>query len=69
MPPIMRQHGEKGVFVGGDWVAIEDCAEKFNISNGSGNCQLNCKTCPRSKSRNSSAKHDNTYDVVIIGAG
>jgi len=48
---------------------IEDCAEHFNIKNGSGNCGNNCATCPRSRSKNVSAKSDGSYDVVIIGAG
>jgi L-2-hydroxyglutarate oxidase LhgO len=62
-----KQHGIKGAFVGGDWVDIEDCGEQFNIKNGS--CGKNCEACPRSRSRNSSAKADGSYDVVIIGAG
>lgn len=68
MAPI-RQHGEKGVFVGGDWVNIEDCDKKFNIKGGSGECTKNCETCPRSKSRHTSAKKDGSYDVIIIGGG
>ena len=72
----IRQHGVKGAYVGGEWVDIEDCGKLFNITNGS-DC-LNakkdgrspmCKTCPRSRSRNSSVKTDGTWDVIIIGAG
>ena len=47
----------------------QDCAEKFNIKNGSEKCGNNCETCPRSRSKNVSAKKDGSYDVVIIGAG
>jgi hypothetical protein len=65
----VRQHGDKGVFVGGDWVSIEDCNKVFNISGGSGECTKDCETCPRSKSRHCAAKKDQSYDVVIIGGG
>jgi len=65
-----HQHGVKGAYVGGEWVDIEDCAEKFNIKDGS-NCigNGNCKACPRSRSRVPAVKADGTYDVAIIGAG
>ena len=65
-----RQHGVKGVYLGGEWVDIEDCGEKFHIKNGS-DClnKGDCKTCPRSRSRKSSAKADGSYDVIVIGAG
>lgn len=69
-----RQHGVKGVYVGGEWVDIEDCGKKFSIEGGS-HCSSNgqdlskCAACPRSRSHNSAAKADGTYDVVIIGAG
>lgn len=74
MPPSSaaqrHQHGVRGVYYGGDWLEIEDCASKFNIQNGSGNaCEQSCEKCPRSRSRNSAAKPDGSYDVVIIGAG
>eukprot|EP00931_Biecheleriopsis_adriatica_P101063 TRINITY_DN76285_c0_g1_i1.p1 TRINITY_DN76285_c0_g1~~TRINITY_DN76285_c0_g1_i1.p1 ORF type:complete len:663 (-),score=110.89 TRINITY_DN76285_c0_g1_i1:198-2186(-) len=63
-------HGTKGAFVGGEWVDIEDCPDKFNVKGGSGEkCTKNCAQCPRSRSRNSASKNDGTYDVVIIGAG
>jgi len=29
--PEPRQHGVKGVYLAGEWVDIEDCAERFNI--------------------------------------
>jgi len=65
-----RIHGDRGAYVGGDWVELEECDEKFNIANGSaGRCGSDCKACPRSRSRHSAAKPDGTYDVVIIGAG
>lgn len=65
-----RVHGDRGAYVGGDWVELEDCAELFNIKNGSeSRCGGDCRACPRSRSRHTSAKPDGTYDVVIIGAG
>ncbi len=37
---MLPQHGVKGVYVGGEWVDIEDCATRFHILNGSGDvCQ------------------------------
>ena len=73
MPKPKRErpiHGSKGAFVGGEWIPIEECADKFYINNGSGgDCSKKCSTCPRSKSRNSSAKSDGSYDIAIIGAG
>lgn len=64
-----RQHGVKGVFYGGDWMSIEDCAKHVASLNSSDKCNQSCETCPRSRSRKSSAKSDGSYDVVIIGAG
>uniref|UniRef100_A0A6S8B8R7 FAD dependent oxidoreductase domain-containing protein n=1 Tax=Aplanochytrium stocchinoi TaxID=215587 RepID=A0A6S8B8R7_9STRA len=68
-------HGSKGAYVAGDWVPIEECAEKYNISgNTSGDCyrkkySKECESCPRSRSAHSAEKKDGTYDVVVIGAG
>ncbi len=62
-----KQHGVKGAYVGGKWIDIEECDDKFNIKDGS--CGNNCEACPRSKSRNNAALSDGSYDVVIIGAG
>ena len=63
-------HGSKGAFVGGDWIPIEECADKFYINNGSGgDCSKKCASCPRSRSRRSAAKQDGSYDIAIIGAG
>lgn len=66
-----KVHGTKGAFVGGDWVDIEDCAEKFNVKGGSKErwCKKDCARCPRSRTRHSAANKDGSYDVVIIGAG
>ena len=64
-----RQHGVGGAYVGGEWVPIEECATKFSIPNGSGKCGGDCSTCPRSRSKNSAAKPDGSYDVIIIGSG
>ena len=60
-------HGDGGAYVGGDWIDIEDCA-RFNVKNGS-NSKVGCSACPRSRSRNTAAKPDGSYDVIIIGAG
>jgi len=73
-PRQLKQHGVKGVYLGGEWLDIEDCAKKFSIDGGS-HCNSNgkdlrkCAACPRSRSHGSSVKADGTYDVVIIGAG
>jgi glycerol-3-phosphate dehydrogenase len=64
-----RQHGVKGVYMGGDWLPIEDCAKRLETINGAENCSKNCEACPRSRSRNNAMKSDGTYDVVVIGAG
>lgn len=61
-------HGENGAFVAGYWVPYDDCAEHFNIKGGS-NEQVPAEPCPRSRTRNSAAKADGSYDVAIIGAG
>jgi glycerol-3-phosphate dehydrogenase len=53
-PP--RQHGVKGVYYAGDWLDLEDCEGKFNVSESgcSGCLASNNETepCPRSASRN-----------------
>ena len=66
-----HQHGVKGVFLAGDWVPIEECAEKFNNPRGTSGekCEQKCNTCPRSRSRDVRAKTDGSYDVIVIGAG
>lgn len=64
-----RQHGVKGVFLGGDWMPIEDITKRVEQLNSSDKCGGDCSTCPRSRSRKSAAKPDGSYDVVIIGAG
>lgn len=67
---VSKVHGNKGAYVGGEWVDIEDCAEKFNIKGGSNEkCTKQCSSCPRSRTRHSAAGADGTYDVAIIGAG
>mmetsp|Transcript_7716 Transcript_7716/g.10071 ORF Transcript_7716/g.10071 Transcript_7716/m.10071 type:complete len:477 (-) Transcript_7716:632-2062(-) len=69
-------HGSKGAFVAGDWIPIEECAEKFNLKGEktSGDCyrekySKECASCPRSRSAHCATKSDGTYDVVVIGAG
>ena len=66
-----RQHGVKGVYYGGEWLDIEDCAGKFQISEKScSGCDFSGLPCPRSQSRNADTKPpDGSYDVVLIGAG
>ncbi|GMH78834.1 hypothetical protein TrST_g8155 [Triparma strigata] len=70
----VRQHGVKGAYVGGDWVDIEDCGERFNITTptpSDKSCEScpNQTTCPRSRTRHVSAKEDGSYDVVVVGGG
>ena len=67
---VVHQHGVKGVYLGGEWLPIEECAARATLfENSSDKCNKSCQTCPRSKSRQSSQKEDGTYDVIIIGAG
>jgi L-2-hydroxyglutarate oxidase LhgO len=61
--------------LGGEWLDIEDCDGTFdNLRNCSG-CTSTATTtttttpCPRSKSRNSAAKPNGSYDAIIIGGG
>lgn len=69
MPPKAqpRQHGIDGAYVGGDWVPIEECGEKFPFAGKS--CSRNCATCPRSQSLKSTVPVNGIYDVVVIGSG
>jgi alkyl hydroperoxide reductase subunit AhpF len=60
-----RQHGNKGVYYGGDWLDIENCEGVFNLASSSGN---KCEACPRSRSKNA-VEEKELYDVVIVGAG
>ena len=59
-------HGEGGAYVGGYWVPLEQCSEKFNIKGGSDEAAT---PAGRSSTAHSAAKADGTYDVAIIGAG
>lgn len=59
-------HCDKGAYIGGDWVDIEDLGDRYKHTNP---CDGNCKACPRSRTRHSSQRPDGGYDVVIIGAG
>eukprot|EP00956_Cyclotella_meneghiniana_P026673 scaffold58259_cov107-Cyclotella_meneghiniana.AAC.3 len=63
------QHGVKGVYYGGHWVDLEDCANTFNPDPSKCSQCPTRSTCPRSKSRNAKTSPDTVYDVVIIGAG
>ncbi|CAB9512020.1 L-2-hydroxyglutarate dehydrogenase, mitochondrial [Seminavis robusta] len=74
-PPGAR-HGRSGVYYGGSWLDIEDCDGAFNITDDKcSGCPSNTppKPCPRSRSRpkeeTSAIENDDTYDVLIIGAG
>jgi glycerol-3-phosphate dehydrogenase len=73
-----RRHGEGGVFVAGEWVPIENCAdsaflcrEKSTSTKQYRNSivDANCTGCRRNRTRISRANSDGSYDVVIIGAG
>jgi glycerol-3-phosphate dehydrogenase len=67
---VVHQHGVKGVYLGGEWLPIEECASRESLfENSSDKCNKSCHTCPRSRSRHTSQKEDGTYDVIIIGAG
>lgn len=76
--PAPRQHGVKGVYYGGEWLDLEDCAGKFFPTKCSG-CDFQ-GPCPRSRTRNRAYKKDvpsssnanirvPLYDICIIGAG
>lgn len=72
MTSATRQHGVKGVYYGGEWLDLEDCAGKF-VPNSCSGCDFQ-EACPRSRTRSMSHKEvvDNRfplYDVCIIGAG
>ena len=79
--PPSHQHGVKGVYYGGEWLDIEDCAGTFVPENNNcsgcennNNKNNNLKSpapCPRSRTRHvrSKVKDGASYDVVIIGAG
>lgn len=64
-PPTGKQHGKGGVFYGGSWLDIEDCAGTF-VTENCASCEHKT-ACPRSQSRN--ATFDTDYDVMLIGAG
>lgn len=63
---VAQVHGDGGAYVGGYWVPLEQCPEKFNIKGGSDESAI---PAARSRTANSAAKADGTYDVAIIGAG
>ncbi|KAL7431488.1 hypothetical protein ACHAXM_002729 [Skeletonema potamos] len=66
----LNQHGVKGVYYGGSWVDLEDCADTFQPDPSKCSGCPTRTTCPRSQSRNAAAADkDTVYDVVIIGAG
>eukprot|EP00948_MAST-09A_sp_MAST-9A-sp1_P004172 g4172.t1 len=57
-------HCDKGAYIGGDWVDMEDLGERYQHSD-----RKKCSSCPRSKSRNCAKRKDGAYDIVIVGAG
>ena len=57
-------HASRGIYLGGDWVPIEDLGDMLQNSSK----KQRCNQC-RSRSANTSRKPDGSYDVVIIGAG
>eukprot|EP01062_Namystynia_karyoxenos_P069777 TRINITY_DN65235_c0_g1_i1.p1 TRINITY_DN65235_c0_g1~~TRINITY_DN65235_c0_g1_i1.p1 ORF type:complete len:648 (+),score=156.33 TRINITY_DN65235_c0_g1_i1:79-1944(+) len=65
-----RVHGDGGAFVGGDWLSIEECAERRSECQASSSGAA-CAGCPRRRSCSpkTAAKPDGSYDVVVIGAG
>ena len=83
--PTYHAQGEGGVYFGGDWLTIEQAHEKdffctktkpSSQTRHPSRCGGDCSTCPnnntangRSRSINSAAKEDGSYDVCIIGAG
>eukprot|EP01083_Nonionella_stella_P152454 488710_1 len=56
--PPHHVHGEKGVFCGGDWVPIEECADWV--------CPKQCAKSPQPVQLDDKST---VYDVAIIGAG
>lgn len=61
-----RQHGVKGVYYGGDWLDLEDCANRFLVDEAQcSGCHISGR-CPRSVSRNAKLDDKNqVYDVLI----
>ena len=53
-------HGSKGVYCGGQWVDIEDCAEWLGGEGGASKAERN---------RKRRAKVDGSFDVIVVGAG
>lgn len=72
VPKVERKiHCDKGAYVGGKWIDMEDLGESFLIGDKGSHkkCGGDCSVCPRSRSRNSAIKKDGAYDVIVIGAG
>jgi glycerol-3-phosphate dehydrogenase len=53
-------HGSKGVYCGGQWVDIEDCAEWLGGEGGASKAERN---------RKRRAHVDEIFDVIVVGAG
>eukprot|EP00039_Didymoeca_costata_P006617 m.91926 g.91926 ORF g.91926 m.91926 type:complete len:619 (+) comp13322_c0_seq2:111-1967(+) len=50
-------HGEKGVHCGGEWIPIEECAQRWNCSHK--------QLCHQKRQKAADSK----YDVIVIGSG
>ena len=63
-------HCDKGAYVGGGWVDMEDLHKEYLIGDKGSHtkCGGDCNVCPRSQSRNTT-HNKNKYDVIVIGAG
>ena len=79
-PPPRHVHCEKGAYVGGEWIDMEDLGKHYSVGNfGSHvrhqreekkNCGGDCATCVKRSSSSISSMRDNgSYDVIVIGAG
>ena len=70
---VPRQHGVKGVYYGGNWLDIEDCAGTFTeVQEKCSGCTrqpADDRACPRSRSKEQASPNGVDYDVCIVGAG
>jgi FAD dependent oxidoreductase len=76
-----RQHGVRGVYYGGEWLDMEDCAVHFDgsVNPVLNDCDACLHPCPRSRTRSTVSKQYvgsvngqmamEFYDIVIVGAG
>ena len=66
-----KVHCDKGAYVGGQWVDMEDLGKHYLIGDKGSHtkCGGDCSVCPRSQSRQNRSKPNGSYDVIVIGAG